>query len=203
MLISHILSVPPTAGEALYRFLLSQAEIPPTFFIYCRGTHNEIRPREVERTNSQGRRYTTTEYDTETVTDFHFRIEHEVPPRATQWTVGDEEPVYRGLLSKQVGTPGGTTKADRATVKAFDAWLVERHLRGLPPWVTQERLANSQIAPAEQQSQRVDVLRSSWTLRQWVDDYCQSRKIFKEFVYRKVCWNRLEVWDASYETDDS
>ncbi len=172
-------------GEALYRFLLSQAETPPTFLIHCRGTHNETRPRRVERTDSRGRRYTDTEFDTETVTDFDFTIEHQVPPRATQWTVGDEEPAYRGRMSKEVGRPGEATKADHATIESFKAWLAERRSRGLPPWVAKERLANFPIGAVEQ-PHRVDVLQSSWTLRQWADDYCQSRKIFKEFVYRKV-----------------
>ncbi|KAI9459198.1 hypothetical protein BJY52DRAFT_387488 [Lactarius psammicola] len=179
-------------GEALYRFLLSQAEIPPTFLVHCRGTHNETRPRRVERTDSRGRRYTDTEYDTETVTDFDFTIEHQVPPRATQWTVGDEEPAYRGRMGKEVGPPGETTKADHATVESFEAWLAERRSRGLPPWVAKERLANFPIGAVEQ-PHRVDVLQSSWTLRQWADDYCQSRKIFKEFVYRKVVYG----WDLS------
>jgi len=30
------------------------------------------------------------------------------------------------------------------------------------------------------------VLKSSWTLRQWADDYCSSRRYLKEFNYRKV-----------------
>ncbi|KAG8219789.1 hypothetical protein J3R82DRAFT_761 [Butyriboletus roseoflavus] len=35
------------------------------------------------------------------------------------------------------------------------------------------------------------VLKSSWTLRQWADDYCSSKKFFKEFEYHKVVygWN--------------
>ncbi|KAH9171047.1 hypothetical protein EDB89DRAFT_1190968 [Lactarius sanguifluus] len=179
-------------GEALYRFLLSQAEIPPTFLIHCCGTHKETRSRLVERTDSHGRRRTDTEYDTEIVTDFDFTIEHQVPPRATQWTVGDEEPAYRGRLCKEVGPPGETTKADGATVDSFKAWLAERRSRGLPPWVAKDRLANFPIGAVEQ-PHRVDVLQSSWTLRQWADDYCQSRKIFKEFVYRKVVYG----WDLN------
>ncbi len=143
----HIVSVGPT-GEALYRFLLSQAETPPTFLVHCRGTHNKTRPRRVEKTDSQGRQYTDTVYDTETITDFDFTIEHQVPPHAIQWTVGDEEPAYRGCMSKEVGPPGEATGADYATIDSFEEWRAERRSRGLPP--------------------------------------CQSRKIFKEFVYRKV-----------------
>ncbi|KAH8993645.1 hypothetical protein EDB86DRAFT_2929159 [Lactarius hatsudake] len=179
-------------GEALYRFLLSQAETPPTFLIHCRGTHNEKRPHRVEKTDSEGRKYTDTEYDTETITDFDFTIEHRVPPRATQWTVRDDEPAHRGSMNQEVGPPGDLTRANSATVASLRAWRVEQRSRGLPPWVAKERLANFPIGAVEQ-PRRVDVSRSSWTLRQWADDYCQSQKIFKEFVYRKVVYG----WDLS------
>jgi hypothetical protein len=162
-------------GEALYRFLLSQAETPPMFFIHCRGTHTETRTRPVTRTDAQGRTYTTTETYTETITDFDFKIRQPVPPRATQWTVADEEPAYRGCMKKEVGLPGNIVELDGDTKKRFKAWRVERHRCGLPPWVGpnyERREAGS--------------LRSSWTLRQWADNYCQSQKIFKEFVYEKV-----------------
>ena len=172
-------------GEALYRFLLSQAETPPTFLVHCRGTHQETRPRQVERTDRQGRRYTDTEYDNETVTDFDFTIEHEVPPRTIEWTVGDGEPAYRGHMYKEVGTPGQTTKVDIATTNSFEAWVNKRRSRGIPPWVAEEQLANFPGGALER-ANSVNAARSSWTLRQWADDYCQSGMIFKEFVYRKV-----------------
>ncbi|KAI0305305.1 hypothetical protein B0F90DRAFT_1703335 [Multifurca ochricompacta] len=182
-------------GEALYRFLLSQAETPPDFLIQCRGTHSETHTRLVDKTDSRGRRYTDTEHYTENVTDFDFTIEYQVPPRATQWTVGDEEPAYRGHMSREVGPPGETTKADRATRKAFESWLVKRNMRGLPPWVgsCSDRLEEHTDfqTGAVQQPRPTDVLKSSRTLRQWADDYCQSRKIFKEFVYEKVVYG----WD--------
>lgn len=162
-------------GEALYRFLLSQAETPPMFFIHCRGTHTETRTRPVTRTDAQGRTYTTTETYTETVTDFDFKIRQPVPPRATQWTVADEEPAYRGCMKKEVGLPGNIAKLDDDTKKRFKAWRLERHRSGLPPWVGPNYERND-----------VGTLRSSWTLRQWADNYCQSQKIFKEFVYEKV-----------------
>ncbi|KAH9028579.1 hypothetical protein EDB85DRAFT_1892443 [Lactarius pseudohatsudake] len=178
-------------GEALYRFLLSQAETPPTFLIHCRGTHNEKRPRRVEKTDSEGHKYTDTVYDTKTITDFDFTIKHRVPaPRATQWTVGDNEPTYRGSMSQEVGPPGEAIGADSARVNSFEAWQAERRLRGLPPWVAKGRLANLPIG-AVGQPHHVDAPQSSWTLRQWAEDYCQSRKIFKEFVYRKVVYG----WD--------
>lgn len=172
-------------GEALYRFLLSQAETPPTFLIHCRGTHNETRSRLVTKTDAQGRQHTETEYYTETVTDFDFKIKQPVPPRATQWTVADEEPAYRGRMSREVGVPGDTTKADRSTMKRFKAWRVERQNRGMPPWVGPNDDASFGTSAVER-SYSMNVLKSSWTLRQWADDYCQSRNIFKEFVYEKV-----------------
>jgi hypothetical protein len=84
-------------------------------------------------------------------------------------------------MSREVGIPGDTAKADRSTMKRFKAWRVEREKRGLPPWVGPDDALFRTSAV-----QRLDVLKSSWTLRQWADDYCQSRNIFKEFVYEKV-----------------
>jgi hypothetical protein len=160
--------------------LLSQAETPPTFLIHCRGTHDETHTRFVNKTDSQGRQYTESENDTETVTDFDFKIAQPVPPRALQWTVADGEPAYRGRMNREVGLPGDTTKADGDTKKQFKDWREERRKRGLPPWVGPDDERR------EGASFRTDVLKSSWTLRQWADDYCQSQKIFKEFAYEKV-----------------
>jgi hypothetical protein len=93
-------------------------------------------------------------------------------------------------MSREVGLPGDTAKADRSTMKRFKAWQVERQKRGLPPWVGPNDDAAFRDAPfrtsAVQRSHSMNALRSSWTLRQWADDYCQSRNIFKEFVYEKV-----------------
>lgn len=164
--------------------MLSQAETPPTFLIHCRGTHNETRTRLVTKTDPQGRQYSETESYTVTIVDFDFNIRQPVPPHAAQWTVADDEPAYRGHMSRQVGLPGDTIKVDRATMKQFKAWRVERETRGLPPWVSPDDDAAFR-ASAVQRSHS-NVLKSSWTLRQWADDYCQSRNIFKEFVYEKV-----------------
>jgi hypothetical protein len=138
----------------------------------------------------RGRKYTDTEHYTETVTDFDFMIEHPVPPRATHWTVGDEVPAYRGHMMREAGPPGGATKADNDTKKTFKSWLVERRKHGLPPWMGPQ--GDKPVGSADfqrgvvQQPRSADVLKSSWTLRQWADDYCQSRKVFKEFIYEKV-----------------
>jgi hypothetical protein len=176
--------IPTLTGEALYRFLLSQAETPPTFLIQCRGTHDETHTRFVSKTDSQGRQVTETESYTETVIDFDFKIEQPVPPRATQWTVVDEEPAYRGSMSREVGLPGDTIKADSDARKQFKAWRVERHRHGLPPWVRPDD--GRREGSNSFRTGNTDALKSSWTLRQWADNYCQSRKIFKEFVYEKV-----------------
>jgi hypothetical protein len=86
-------------------------------------------------------------------------------------------------MYREVGPPGGTTKAYHGITKQFKAWLVERRKRGLPPWVGPQ---NDRPEGSATYWTDADVLQSSWTLRQWADDYCQSRKIFKEFVYEKV-----------------
>ena len=135
----------------------------------------------VNRTNAQGGLYTTTETYTEIITDFDFKIRQPVPPRATQWTVADEEPAFRGCMKREVGLPGNTIELDGDTKKRFKAWRVERHKRGLPPWV-----GPNDGRREEATSGSTDGLRSSWTLRQWADNYCQSQKIFKEFEYEKV-----------------
>ena len=141
------------------------------FVIHCRGTHSERRTRLV---NINGQ--VTPETHTETVTDFDFKIRQPVPPRATQWTVADDEPAFRGCMKREVGLPGHATESDGDTKKRFKAWQEERLRRGLPPWV----------GPNDERREGANSLRSSWTLRQWVDNYCQSQKIFKEFVYEKV-----------------
>jgi len=149
--------------------------------VHCRGTHKKTHT----RTDSQGRSRT----DTEIVTDFDFGIEYKVPGRATQWTEGDDEPAYRGHMHREAGQPGGTTKAARSTKKQYKAWQAERSRRGLPPWVGPQTSTEGYAAfgtGSVQHSHSADVLKSSWTLRQWADDYCQSQKIFKEFTYEKV-----------------
>jgi len=182
---------PTPSGEALYRFLLSQARTPPVFLVHCKGTHSETRHRKI--TNSDGT--TTTQSYSETVTDFSFYISQRVLPQGMQWTVGDDEPVYRGRMVRETGLPGsGSKKAESAQVERFKAWSKERTARGLPPWVGPDDAASREpgyAAGAALQPRATDVLKSSWTLRQWADDYCASRARLKEFVYEKVVhgWN--------------
>ncbi|KAI0056290.1 hypothetical protein BV25DRAFT_1814257 [Artomyces pyxidatus] len=170
-------------GEALYRFLLSQADSPPTYSVHCRGTHTEQRTRRVKKSHADGKRRTKTEQYTETVTDFDFAIDLSelVPAAATQWTVGDGTPAYRGRMHREVGAPGDTRKASAGEVKDYERWRGERQVRGLPPWVGEVR-----AHPGDAGAQTHGVLQSSWTLRQWADDYCASPKVFKEFVYHKA-----------------
>jgi hypothetical protein len=165
--------------------LLSQAETPPTFLVHCLGTHSERR----HRTVSNGNGGTRTETHTVTVTDFSFCIGQRVLPQATQWTVGDNEPVFRGHMVRETGLPGSATKAESAMIKRFKAWSEERTARGLPPWVGPRDAATREPryhAGAVLEPRETDVLKSSWTLRQWADDYCNSRAKLKEFVYEKV-----------------
>jgi len=199
------------SGEALYRFLLSQAQTPPVFLVHCIGTHSESRTRTTTSANGT----TTTQSYTETVTDFSFYIAQRVLPQGAQWTVGDDEPVYRGRMVRETGLPdsvsgsgnksGGSKKeAESAQVKRFKAWSEERITRGLPPWVGPSDAASREPgykADAVMQPRVTDVLRSSWTLRQWADNYCASRAKLKEFVYEKVQFLSLAGRPADRPTD--
>jgi len=62
-------------GEALYRFLLSHAETPPTFYVHLRGVHTESRTRMVSRRDQDGQYRTHHEQYTENVIDFDFPID--------------------------------------------------------------------------------------------------------------------------------
>ena len=55
-------------GEALHRFLLSQAEKRPDYYMHLRGTHEEKESRIVSKTDSDGNTTYKTEHYTETVT---------------------------------------------------------------------------------------------------------------------------------------
>lgn len=174
------------SGEALYRFLLTMSLTYPTYALHCKGTHVEHRTRLVSTTDSNGHRQTKTERYTETITDFGFSIDvaQTIASKPTQWTVGDEEPAYRGRMVREVGIPGFTRKALRDEIKEAKAWRAERSAQGLPPWITRGNVR----LPTEGMEMPLmrDVTKSSWTLRQWADDYCASSKYLKEFIYYKV-----------------
>ncbi|THH21559.1 hypothetical protein EW146_g33 [Bondarzewia mesenterica] len=180
-------------GEALYRFLLSQANATPTYKLHCKGAHTENRTRLVNSTNSRGQSQTRTENYTETVTDFDFfiNVNHDIPSRPTQWTLGDEEPAYRGRMIREAGIPVFTRKASRAEAKEAKVWRDEREAHGIPPWIAKASVQLLHPTIGMEMPLMRDVTKSSWTLRQWADDYCASPKYLKEFVYEKVLygWN--------------
>jgi len=188
-------------GEALYRFLLSQALSPPGYLLHCTGTHDEIQSRTVTSTNKHGRIRQCSETYTETVTDFDFKVDvaHNIPPDSgpVHWSVPDSEPAYRGSMVREVEVAfnqsvvlGKTRrKATRHEIKLLKAWQGERTERGLPPWVTND-------SPWQEHGDPMAVdetggLRSSMTLRNWADEYCASQKHLKEFKYEKLVygWN--------------
>jgi hypothetical protein len=167
------------SGEALYRFLLSQAETPPVFVVHCAGRHYEtgFYPHFLQLQPS------------ENISDFSFYIGYRPPSQVTQWTVADDVPVHRGRMVCETGIPGSETKANGAQIERFGAWSQERTTRGLPPWVSTRDAASYEQGRgggAGSRPPETDALRSSWTLRQWADNYCGSHSSFKEFVYEKA-----------------
>ncbi|KAJ6575087.1 hypothetical protein B0H19DRAFT_1127115 [Mycena capillaripes] len=179
-------------GEALYRFLLSQSTIHPTFRLHCRGTHTETRYRHVTSRHSDGRTRTRNESYTETVVDFDFYIDASHFSGPVHWSVDDSEPAYRGGMVREVDSPEGKRKATRAEIKLFKGWVEDRTARGLPPWITNVDAYSDGITP------NATVLKSSRTLRQWADEYCASPKHLKEFTYEKVPygWNIRQLENA-------
>lgn len=176
-------------GEALYRFLLSQASTPPTIILRCQGSHNETHTRMVH-SHRNGHTEMKTEQYTERIIDFDFCIDvgQHIFGEPTHWSYADSTPAYRGRMYQEVGISEEKRKAQKSERKAAKAWDIERTRRGFPPWI------GSDYAWREDQPyvmQTNGVLRSSWTLRQWADDYCASRKYLKEFNYQKVAygWN--------------
>jgi hypothetical protein len=120
-----------------------------------------------------------TESYTETITDFDFCIDlgQCIVTGPIHWSIADSEPAYRGLMVRQVDFHG-RRKATKEEKKNFDAWKVQRSAIGVPPWVNSESWLSG--------NNETNVLKSSRTLRQWADDYCESKKLLKEFVYEKV-----------------
>jgi hypothetical protein len=160
------------------------------------GTHDETRTRLVSRTDSKGHVKHETELYTETVTDFDFTIDISQQLLSTtqrapvHWSAPDERPTYRGYMVRDVGIPGTDLRhATKQDTKTQHRWAEEQKNRGLPPWV-----ANYRDVRQGQGENPYSVLQSSWTVRQWADDYCSSPKKLKEFVYEKVSsFRRLHV----------
>lgn len=171
-------------GEALYRFLLSQAQIPPKLSLHCRGTHCETRYRNVTRRERDGQHNAHTESYSETVVDFDFYISLDkyVLPEVTHWSVSDVDPAYRGRMFKDVGSEPRRAKYNER--KLHNKWTKHRDAQGLPPWISHNEYG---VLPSTTTDEYSVVLKSSKSLRAWADDYCASPKNLKEFVYVKVC----------------
>lgn len=179
-------------GEALYRFLLSQALAPPTFLLHCNGTHDETRFRVVSHKDNDGKHHSRTESYTETVTDFDFNIDlgQHFLPNPVHWTVPDTEPAFRGRMVREIELSKAEAhilgymrrKAVKEEVSQLHAWQSERTARGLPPWA-------ARASPIDLES--ASGLQSSRSVRDWADAYCASPKHLKEFTYTKV----VHGWD--------
>jgi len=117
----------------------------------------------------------------EKVVDFDFYIDATPSPSAkpVHWSAADNEPAYRGLMVREVEEPCGKRLARRTETEASKRWWKKRRAAGLPPWagVADDRRAET-IEPL--------TLKSSKTLRQWADEYCNSPKYLKQFEYDKV-----------------
>lgn len=150
-------------------------------FLHCRGSHEESHTRLVRSRQGSHSDFRTEQY-TERVVDFDFKIDvgQHIFGEPTHWSVGNSVPAYRGRMFPEVGIGGEKRKAERAELKL---WNSERNFLGHPPWT------HNHYAWREDQLQVThgnSMLESPWTLRQWADDYCSSRKFLKEFEYRKV-----------------
>ena len=168
---------------------------PPKFAVRCRGTHSEVRTRTVTHMGSRhdgnnNRTHTKTETYTETVVDFDFSIDiSQYLLSPVNWTVADDEPAYRGKMVREVEVQDGFTLNRHSTTrkenKAAHRWRESREQSGYPPWVQGDGLGAPQRQPDER------AIRSSRTFRQWADEYCESDKLLKEFVFEKVVygWN--------------
>jgi hypothetical protein len=186
-----------SAGEALYRFLLAQSEIPPPYLVNIVGTHPERRTRIVISTVNGVRQQRIEQY-TVTITDFHFSIDlfPYIIHGPVHWSFPDSLPTYRGLMVPQItatatspNTPDEqgqgenpapaspklvTRKATKDEINAFKAGEYARSANGVPPWQNPDGSTRSEPQAS---------LRS---LREWADDYATSPKLLKEFVYEKV-----------------
>jgi hypothetical protein len=115
----------------------------------------------------------------ETVVDFDFYIDATPFIKPVHWSAADNEPAYRGLMVREVEGPHGKRLARKTETNASERWGKERMGTGLPPWIgiADDRRVET-IEPL--------TLKSSKTLRQWTDEYCNSPKYLKQFVYDKV-----------------
>ncbi|KAF9568415.1 hypothetical protein CPC08DRAFT_702435 [Agrocybe pediades] len=168
-------------GEALFRFILSQTRIPPTFILRIRGTHTE------QRTNALSTPNATPSTSTTTITDFSF--ECDLTPYIVHgpdfYTVEDGEPAFRGEMVKELMVQGKNEPVKRKATKeeneAAKNAAIARWDSGAPPWAN----------PLDG-SVRANREASTKTLRQWADEYAASPKVLKEFIYEKFVYG----WSA-------
>ncbi|KAG8858766.1 hypothetical protein FRB96_004903 [Tulasnella sp. 330] len=201
----------PPEGEALYRFLLEQAEKPPVFLIGCKGVHYEY--------NSNGGR--------RTVTDFCFYLRpHLLQRKPPIFVVGDRIPAHRGRISKEIDAPVSehdpeagagasgsqwrrkASQCERREAKENTARMSDQ---GLPPWALAQGRTPGVQASIESEQDRYFFQSTargpagvSWddsmlqppskSLREWADDYCTSKKLLKEFNFDKVVYG----WNLDY-----
>ncbi|KAF8898773.1 hypothetical protein BD779DRAFT_1485467 [Infundibulicybe gibba] len=158
-------------GEALHRFILTHAASPPAYAVQLCGTHNETRTRTAYR-QVNGRPSPTS--------SFSIDLTPHVVLGPTHWSLPDSDPAYRGLMVRQTQHGESRSKASKEQIDLFKIWEHERALKGIPPWVSRDGIDTT------------TVLKSSKTFRQWIDEYCASRKILKEFIYEKV----IHGWDV-------
>ncbi|KAG8930074.1 hypothetical protein FRC02_004645 [Tulasnella sp. 418] len=136
----HVISHDPHLnedGEALYRFLLSQANIPPQLFLHCRGDHTEWRNREVVRFEN-GKRVVAMESYTETVVDFDFTIDVSSyimpnPNGPLIWSVSDHEAAYRGKMIREVDNKPHTQQTNEDEHVDVETALVQHTLDTVRP----------------------------------------------------------------------
>ncbi|KAG8991988.1 hypothetical protein FRB94_012107 [Tulasnella sp. JGI-2019a] len=145
-------------GEALYRFLLEQAAIPPSYTMTCIGNHLETRTRQVLRTRGNTEQWETETYQ-EGVEDFAFTINLTPsiipePLGVPIYIVGDRTTAYRGKAVKEVDEGPHKTvdgkdlemnqigmgielrrKAEDDEISAADTRSERLKNAGLPPWV--------------------------------------------------------------------
>jgi hypothetical protein len=198
-------------GEALYRFLLAQSQKRPSQRLHCHGSHTETRNRWVTERDSNGRSRHRQESYTETVVDFDFCIDitSDMPVKhePVHWSVGDDEPAYRGKMVREYGPiPSVQTGlrrhlASRKETNSYKKWVNRRDGLGLPPWVREEDGDRTSLLEGSTVNLG-NPLRSSKTLRQWADEYCESPKYLKEFTYEKKLygWNFQQIESAVRST---
>ncbi|KAF8905558.1 hypothetical protein CPB84DRAFT_1844963 [Gymnopilus junonius] len=131
------------------------------------------------------------------------------------WSVPDDEPAYRGKMVREyeiepstssAAGPGvqlrderGRRPATRKESKAYERWIEKRAGLGFPPWIREVDVEHRVVVdPAGVSALDNVALKSSKTLRQWADEYCDSPKYLKEFVYEKVAygWNMQQIESA-------